>query len=69
MLSAQHAAALLGVTERSGRTALASLAGRGILTPTADVRPARTGRGRNSCPATELLHLRASWSSTMWRRG
>ena len=60
VLSAQDAAALLGVTERSGRTALASLAARGILSPMADVRPARTGRGRNWYAATELLDLWAN---------
>ena len=60
VLSAQDAAALLGVTERSGRTALASLAARGILSPMADVRPARAGRRRNWYAATELLDLWAS---------
>lgn len=60
VLSAQDAAALLGVTERSGRTALASLAARGILSPVADVRPSGTGRSRNWYAATELLDLWAS---------
>lgn len=60
VLSARDASALLGVTERSGRTALASLAARGILSPMADVRTARTGRGRHWYAATELLDLWAS---------
>ena len=55
VLCAQDVAALLGVSERSGRTALASLAACGILTPIADVRTARAGRARHWFAATELL--------------
>ena len=60
VLSAPDVSALLGVTERSGRTALASLAARGILSPMADVRTAQAGRGRHWYAATELLDLWAS---------
>ena len=59
VLSAGDVAALLGVSERSGRTALASLAACGILTPIADVRTARAGRARHWFAATELLDM---WS-------
>ena len=57
VLSAQDVSELLGVTERSGRTALAALAARGILTSTAGVRTAKTGRNRRWFAATELLDL------------
>ena len=57
VLSAQDVPALLGVTERSGRTALASLAAREILSPMTDVRTARAGRARHWYAATELLNL------------
>ena len=57
VLSAGDVAALLGVSERSGRTALASLAACGILTPIADVPPPRAGRARHWFAATELLDM------------
>ena len=57
VLSAGDVAALLGVSERSGRAALASLAACGILAPIADVPPARAGRTRHGFAATELLDM------------
>ncbi len=57
VLSAQDVAALLGVSERSGRTALSALAACGILSPVDDVREARSGRARRWFAATELLDL------------
>ena len=59
VLNAQDVAAVLGVTERSGRTALAALAARGILSPVDDASEARPGRARHWFAATELLDL---WS-------
>ena len=58
VLSAQDVSALLGVSERSGRTALGALAARGVLSPIDDVREARAGRSRRWYAATELLDLR-----------
>ena len=59
VLNAQDAAAVLGATERSGRTALAALSACGILSPVDDVREERPGRARRWFAATELLDL---WS-------
>jgi len=57
VLNAQDVSALLGVSERSGRTALGALAARGVLSPIDDVREARAGRSRRWYAATELLDL------------
>ena len=57
VLSAQDVAGLLGVSERSGRTALSALAACGVLSPVDDVSEARSGRARRWFAATELLDL------------
>ena len=57
VLNAGHVSALLRVSERSGRTALATLAAHGILRPILDVRAERPGRARHWFAATELLDL------------
>ena len=57
VLNAQDVSQLLGVSERSGRTALSALAACGILSPIDDVREARAGRSRHWYAATELLDL------------
>ena len=57
VLSARDVSALLGVSERSGRTALTTLAARGILTPLPEVPAERPGRARHWFAATELLDL------------
>ena len=57
VLSAQDVAALLGVTERSGRTALGALAAYGIVSPVEDVREGRSGRARHWFAATDLLDM------------
>lgn len=57
VLNAHDVAGLLGVSERSGRTALATLAAYGILSPLEDVREARSGRARRWFAATDLLDL------------
>ena len=57
VLSAQDVAALLGVTDRSGRTALAALADCGIVSPVEAGHEARSGRTRLWFAATELLDL------------
>ena len=58
VLSARDVSALLDVSERSGRTALTTLAARGILTPLPEVPAERPGRARHWFAATELLDLR-----------
>ena len=55
-LSAGDVAELLGVGERSGRTALAELASRGVLSPVG-VASNESGRNRHWFTATELLNL------------
>ena len=57
VLSARDVSVLLGVSERSGRTALATLAARGILQPLPDARAQHRGRARHWYAATELLDL------------
>ena len=57
VLSAQDVAALLGVTDRSGRTALAALADCGIVSSVEAGREARSGRTRLWFAATDLLDL------------
>ena len=57
VLNAQDVAALLGVSERSGRTALAALAACGVVSPVEDVQEARSGRARRWFAATDLLDL------------
>ena len=57
VLNAQDVAALLGVSERSGRTALAALAACGVVSPVEGVREARSGRARRWFAATDLLDL------------
>ena len=57
VLSARDVSALLDVSERSGRTALTTLAARGILTPLPAVSAERPGRARHWFAATELLDL------------
>ena len=57
VLNAHDVAALLGVSERSGRTALAALAACGVVSPVEDVREVRPGRARRWFAATELLDL------------
>ena len=59
VLSARDVATLLGVSERSGRTALAALADRGILRPLPEVTAEHRGRSRRWFAATELLD---SWA-------
>lgn len=57
VLTARDVAALLGVSERSGRTALAALTDCGILSPVDGVVQARPGRPPRWFAATELLDL------------
>ena len=57
VLNAGDVSTLLDVSERSGRTALAALADRGILTPLSGVPAGRPGRARHWFAATELLDL------------
>ena len=57
VLNAQDVAALLGVSERSGRTALAALAACGVVSPVEGVQEARSGRARRWFAATDLLDL------------
>ncbi|MDE0269425.1 MAG: Fic family protein [Acidimicrobiaceae bacterium] len=57
VLNAHDVSELLGVSERTGRTALASLVTYGILTPIAGLRTSKTGRTRHWFAATELLDL------------
>ena len=57
VLNAQDVAQQLGVSERSGRTALGALAACGILSPIDDMSEARPGRSRRWYAATELLDL------------
>ena len=57
VLNAGDVSALVGVSERSGRTALATLTAHGILRPLPDVRAERPGRARHWFAATELLDL------------
>ena len=56
ILSAGDAADLLGISERSARTALAALASRGVLSPI-DLDTPRPGRNRHWFAAPELLNL------------
>lgn len=55
LLSAGDVAQLLGVSERSGRTALTALAARGVLSPV-DVDTDGSGRNRHWFAATDLLN-------------
>lgn len=57
ILKAYDVSELLGVTERSGRTALATLSDLGILTPLDKTNTAYNGRSRRWFAATELLDL------------
>jgi len=57
VLSARDVSTLLGVSERSGRTALATLAARGVLEPVPRARTERQGRARHWFAATGLLDL------------
>ena len=59
VLSATNVSSLLGVSERSGRTALRALADRDILTPLAGVPAGHPGRTRppHWFAATDLLDL------------
>ncbi len=57
VLSARDVSTLLGVSERSGRTALAALAARGILEPIPEARTERQGRARHWFAAPGLLDL------------
>ncbi len=59
LLSAGDVAELLGTSERSARTALSSLASRGILSPI-DVPSSTPGRTRHWYTAPDLLHI---WSA------
>ena len=57
VLNAQDVAALLGVSERSGRTALATLTACGVVSPVEGVQETRSGRARRWFAAADLLDL------------
>lgn len=57
VLNAQDVATLLGVSERSGRTALATLTACGVVSPVEGVQETRSGRARRWFAATDLLDL------------
>ena len=61
VLAANTVADVLGVSERTGRNALALLAERGVVEPFAPSRPGR-GRPRQWWVAPELVHLVGKWS-------
>ena len=56
VISSADVAELLGVSERTGRTALESLAGHGVLQPI-DISAGHVGRARRWYAATDLLRL------------